>query len=153
MVGFCVTKLEEYFKGSSCEYPNRYEFQRIFELHKDRITWPLDLLRRRSSSHHPLLFYVFIGCFDINLSRLIEDFISFTKYNIKHKTPPSMNAPLFDSLELLARRQLFISDYPNAPAKSIEHYTWLYRHDNAWLRSYISAHKSLLLLMIVSTGL
>lgn len=36
---------------------------------------------------------------------------------------------------------MFISDYPNAPAKSIEHYTWLYRHDNAWLRSYISAHK------------
>lgn len=84
----CATKLEEYFKGSSCEYPNRYEFQRIFELHKDRITWPLDLLRRRSSSHHLRAFYVFIGCFDINLSRLIEDFISFTKYNIKHKTPP-----------------------------------------------------------------
>ncbi|NWB93472.1 TnsD family Tn7-like transposition protein [Pseudomonas agarici] len=137
----CASKLEEYFKGVSCEYPNRYEFQRIFELHKGRIVWPLDLLRRRSSSHHPLLFYIFISCLDINLSRLLEDVISFSKYNIIRKVPPSMNSPALNDRELLTRRQLFVSNYASAPAKSIGSYTWLYRHDNAWLRSYISDHK------------
>ncbi|MNY07664.1 hypothetical protein D3C86_1404790 [compost metagenome] len=137
----CASRLEEHFIKSSSDYPSEYEFKKLFELHHGRVVWPLDLLRRRKSSHHPILFYTFLNCLDIDLKCLIEDCSDSVKYNSSTK-PPTLIEPMEASgIERNARRKSFRIAYADVPAKDTGDYTWLYRHDRYWLQSYISGHR------------
>lgn len=139
----CATEIEHHFREAAQFFPNRYEFQRLFELHQGRISWPLDLLRRRASSRHPLLFYTFLNCLDVCKRRLMEDSAAGAHYSISVARPALLSvSPLFASnLEVALRRESFTSSYPRCLAKDTSDYTWLYRHDKAWLHAYISSNK------------
>lgn len=137
----CASRLEEHFTNSSSDYPGDYEFKRLFELHHGRVVWPLDLLRRRKSSHHPVLFYTFLNCLGIDLKCLVEDYSDCVKYNSPPKRPTLVGAVQASELEKNSRRRSFSIAYADVPAKNTRDYAWLYRHDKAWLQSYISGHR------------
>ncbi len=137
----CANRLEDHFINSSNDYPADYEFQRLFKLHHGRIVWPFDLLRGRKSSHHPILFYTFLNCLGINLKCLIEDCSDRVKYNPPPKSLASVAPMASSDLEKNARRKSFSIAYADVLAKNTGDYTWLYRHDKAWLQSYISNHR------------
>ena len=137
----CSKRLEEHFRNLASSYPKKYEFQRIFELHQDRIVWPADLLRGRKSSHHPVLFYTFLNCFEIDLPRLIGDFSDQAKYLNQPKPHNSIKPAISNNLEIVRRRHSFNIAYASAPAKKTADYAWLYRNDRAWLQTYISEHR------------
>lgn len=137
----CASRLEEHFINCSSDYPGEYEFKRLFELHHGRVVWPLDLLRRRKSSHHPILFYTFLNCLGVDLKCLIEDYSDSVKYNSPPKAPMLVEPMEASDLEKNARRKSFGVAYADVPAKNTEDYIWLYRHDKDWLQSYISGHR------------
>ena len=137
----CARRLEEQFITASITYPSKYEFQRLFELHHGRVVWPLDLLRGRKTSHHPLLFYIFLTCIGIDLLCLVEDCLYRVKYINRPMPLPLIKATNISDFEITSRRQSFSSAYAYIPAKNTGDYAWLYRHDRAWLQSYISYHR------------
>lgn len=137
----CSKKLEEHFRYRSSFYPEIYEFRRIFELHQDRVFWPSSLLRKRLSSHHPILFYMFISCFDVDLAKIIEDFSEEVRYVGYDKSVSVVKSMLPNDIELVKRRSSFITAYASLPAKQIADYSWLYRNDRDWLQSYISENR------------
>lgn len=137
----CAKKLEEHFIRSSSDYPSDYEFQRLFALRHGRIVWPLDLLRLRKSSHHPILFYTFLNCLGIDLECLIEDCSKREKYKSPDKPRIAVASMESSNLEKTLRRKSFLAAYAETPAKKTRDYMWLYRHDKKWLRSHISGNR------------
>jgi len=138
----CASRLEEHFINSSSDYPGEYEFQRLFERHHARIVWPLDLLRGRKSSHHPILFYTFLNCLGIDLKCMIEDCSDRVKYIAPPKPLASIAPKASSDFEKNARRKSFSIAYADVSARNTGDYAWLYRHDKAWLQSYISDHRT-----------
>lgn len=121
-------------------YPSRDEFRRLFELHGDKVVWPFNLLRSRASSHHPIFFYTFLNSFGVDIQCLIQDYAEGVKFCPAPFLKAVCRASPADHSELVARRQSFATDYATSSAKKARNYTWLYRHDKAWLQNYISCH-------------
>ncbi|HEN8710205.1 TniQ family protein [Pseudomonas putida] len=132
--------LAEHFLEATELYPPRDEFRRLFELHGEKVVWPFNLLRARASSHHPIFFYVFLNSFGVDLQCLIQDYAESVKFCPAPLLKAVCRASPAPHSELVARRQSFASSYATGPAKKARNYTWLYRHDRAWLRNYISCH-------------
>ncbi|WAH58843.1 TnsD family transposase [Pseudomonas silvicola] len=138
----CASNLDRHFCEAASNYPSRFEFLQIFASTSSRLNWPFDLLRRRQSSHHPLLFYMFLNCLDIDEYRLAQDSKDEVVYH--RVCPPKNKAVALDVsvCDLFSRRASFINSYAENPAKKSANYMWLYRHDKLWLQSYIATHKT-----------
>lgn len=134
-------RLEEHFRYWSSFYPDVHEFRLLFELHQGRVFWPSSLLRRRSTSHHPILFYMFISCFGVDLPRVLEDLSREAKYINGPKSMNVTKSMLPSDVEVLKRRDSFMKAYANLPAKKTADYSWLYRNDRTWLQIHISENR------------
>lgn len=132
---FREKSLRDYLRFRFCLVPQEREYESLTR----NADWVMDMLRRRERLHQPLRFYFLCYLLGVSCQELVC-FNAVSSHNDSLVLLPTLTHTKASDKEKAFYRQKFLQNLHIKQVKERPGYSWLFRNDHQWLRSYTSSH-------------